>query len=340
MNSGVTAGDADREEGRGHQDGERTLADVACWSLRVMFDATNDARVRTAAFRWLEEAVRIHGDVLPRDLLARGLDFEGKRVPLVGPKGIFKPRQMDLPLSITTVPKGPYNDSFGPDNLIRYRYRGTDPSHPDNLGLRACMARGLPLVYFFGVSPARYVSIWPVFIVGDDPRELTFTVAVDDVKIASSRRVELVIGAGDDATVARREYIATSVRVRLHQRTFRERVLQAYHRQCAVCRLRYEELLDAAHIIPDVEPRGEPRVENGLALCALHHAAFDRFFLGVRPDYVVEVRPDILRAGDGPTLVHAIQRLHGVRIILPAARSDWPDPELLEIRYNRFRQAG
>jgi len=57
-----------------------------------------DERVRLSAFRWLDEQVGIHGDVLPRSLLAQGFIFNGQRVPLVAPTGIFKPRvlpQMD-----------------------------------------------------------------------------------------------------------------------------------------------------------------------------------------------------------------------------------------------------
>jgi putative restriction endonuclease len=133
------------------------------------------------------------------------------------------------------------------------------------------------------------------------------------------------------------------VRRRLHQRAFRERVLEAIthfvgtRRQCAFCRLRHEELLDAAHIVPDSQPEGEPLVRNGLSLCTLHHAAFDRAFVGLRPDYVIEVRPDILREDDGPTLVHALQALHGTRILLPAARAQRPDPGLVEQRYAQFR---
>ena len=50
-------------------------------------------------------------------------------------------------------------------------------------------------------------------------------------------------------------------------------MLEAYQSQCAFCRLRRAELLDAAHIIPDSHPLGEPRVSNGLALCKIHHAA-------------------------------------------------------------------
>jgi putative restriction endonuclease len=116
-------------------------------------------------------------------------------------------------------------------------------------------------------------------------------------------------------------------------------VINAYRRQCAFCRFRHEELLDAAHIIPDRDPGGEPRIANGLALCALHHAAFDRFFSGLRPDLVIEVRPDLLREEDGPTRVHAIQGLHGTRIALPRATVHRPDPVLVEHRYRRFRES-
>ena len=56
-----------------------------------MFDRAHDARVRTAAFDWLKARTDEHGDVLPRDLLARGLGYRGNRVPMLGPQGIFKP---------------------------------------------------------------------------------------------------------------------------------------------------------------------------------------------------------------------------------------------------------
>ena len=150
---------------------------------------------------------------------------------------------------------------------------------------------------------------------------------------------------GEEADSARRAYITAAVRVRLHQRSFRERVLAAYQVQCAFCRLRHEELLDAAHIIPDVEPAGEPLVRNGLSLCTLHHAAFDRYFIGIRPDFTLEVREDLRREKDGPTLVHAIQALHGSRIILPRRVDYRPVVELLEQRYassptNRMHSRG
>lgn len=304
-----------------------------------MFDRSHDARVRAATFEWLADQVVRHGDVLPRQALAEGFTLDGVRVPLVGPQGIFKPQVLnEVPLSITTAPEGPYDDAFGSDGLLRYRYRGKDPNHSDNRGLRAAMEHRLPLVYFHGVARGRYVAAWPVFVVNDDPANLVFSVAVDDAtyfKRPEDISNEAAMSEGEDA---RRAYVTASVRVRLHQRAFRERVLEAYRRQCAFCRLRHEELLDAAHIVPDTAPEGEPVVRNGLALCALHHTAFDRYFLGLRPDYVIEVRADIRREHDGPTLVHAIQALHGTRIVLPRSAPLRPDPELLEMRYELFRQ--
>ena len=304
------------------------------------FDSDNDVRVRAAAFEWLAEQVEIHGDVLPRDLLGTGFILDGARVPLVGPQGIFKPRVLsEAPLSITTVPSGPYDDSFGSDGLLSYRYRGTDPDHPDNRGLRTAMKYQLPLVYFHGLVPGRYAASWPVFIVADHPGGLTFSVAVDDEKhLNLSGRSEEALR--DVVEGARRTYVTSVVRVRLHQRAFRERVLEAYKRQCAFCRLRHDELLDAAHIVPDRDPKGEPHVRNGLSLCTLHHSAFDSQFIGLRPDYVIEVRADILKEKDGPTLVHSIQALQGSRIFLPVSASHRPAPELVEMRYEKFRQAG
>lgn len=298
-----------------------------------MFNRTHDARVRAAAFEWLGAQVSMHGDVIPRPVLAEGFRFEGHRVRLLGPQGIFKPALMEVPLSITTAPNGPYDDAFGRDGLLRYRYRGTDPMHPDNRGLRFAMQEGLPLVYLHGVLPGKYVATWPVFIVQDQPEVLSFSVAVDDAQHLGLAESGRILG---EASEVRREYVTAVARRRLHQRAFRERVLAAYRHQCSLCRLKHDELLDAAHIIPDAEPEGEPVVSNGLSLCRLHHAAFDRFFVGVRPDYVIEIRPDLLTETDGPTLRHAIQALHGQRIILPRRKEHHPSVDLLATRYDRF----
>ena len=299
------------------------------------FDREHDLRIRTAVFEWLTSQVAIHGHVLPRRLLAGGFEFENQRIHLVGPQGIFKPKAMQVPISITTSPGGPYDDDFGSDSELMYRYRGTDPNHPDNVGLRFAMRNQLPLVYFRGAVPGRYVTVWPVFVVADSPDTLTFSALVDD-KSGLGQPTQSLTSTSQIAEI-RRECVTTVERRRIHQRVFREQVLQAYSYQCTLCNLRHSELLDAAHIIPDSEPEGEPIVSNGLSLCRLHHAAFDRFFLGVRPDHVIEVRPDVMEEADGPTLQHAIQGLHGLTITLPKRAEERPSPQRLEKRFARYQ---
>lgn len=300
----------------------------------MAFDRTYDAKVRGAAFEWLSRTVSIRGEVLSRDVLAAGFELDERRVPLVGPQGIFKPAVMEVPLSITTAPNGPYDDAFGYDNLLRYRYRGTDPQHRDNVGLRFAMQNNLPLAYFHGLVPGKYLAMWPVYVVGDQPEYLSFSIVVDDAdQLDLFSEVHETTG-----TIAeiRRGYVTTTARRRLHQSAFRERVLRAYRHQCAFCRLRHGELLDAAHIIPDRESEGQPIVSNGLSLCRLHHATFDRFFVGVRPDGTIDVRSDILKEFDGPTLQHAIQGLHDQPIVIPRKQAERPSEELLAKRYERF----
>ncbi|MBI4270533.1 MAG: HNH endonuclease [Candidatus Rokubacteria bacterium] len=300
-----------------------------------------DSRVRAAAFEFLAEQTRLHGEVLARETLSRGFDFDGTRVPLVGPQGIFKPSVLaDMPLTITTAPtvegrERPYEDRVEEGGVILYRYRGTDPRHPDNVGLRRAMQRETPLVYLYGLVPGRYLPVWPVYIVGDDPQARAFKVAVDDARLLHlGSRIEEAV-----ETEARRRYITRSTRQRLHQQSFRQRVLAAYQQCCAICRLRHEELLEAAHILPDGHPRGEPVVPNGLALCTLHHAAFDGHLLGIRPDLQVQVKPAILREPDGPMLRHGLQGFHGARIRIPRSAVLQPNRDFLAERYEWFRKA-
>ena len=298
----------------------------------------SDLAIRLAAFDWLAKKTNIHGDVLPREILQQGFEFEGHRIPLVSPQGIFKPQVMELPLSITTSPNSPYDDSFNQDGLLVYRYRGTDPNHRDNVALREAYKHKKPLVYLHGIMPGKYLAVWPVYIVSDHPETLSVQVAVDDISSVSFEMVrENVIAESSDA---KRAYITSTVRQRLHQRSFREKVLAAYREQCAFCRLKHRELLDASHIIPDNVVNSRPTVDNGMALCKLHHAAFDSFILGVTPDYTIIVREDILEEIDGPILKHGLQELHETKIILPSRKSDWPSQESLEWRFKQFEMAG
>lgn len=301
----------------------------------------NDSKFRMAAFAWLEQQIALQGEVLDYRLLQKGLRLENTKIALVSMQGIFKPAMMETPLSIRTSFGGPYNDSFGSDGLLKYRYRGTNRNHRDNVGLRTALNRRIPLIYFHGVARGKYLAAWPVYVVHDDPRTFTFTIAVDEIATIHIQpdKGAIQVRGSEEAGFARRVYYTQEVKRRLHQQGFRMRVLEAYRNSCAFCRLHHQELLDAAHIVPDSDPEGHPTVKNGLALCKIHHAAFDRFILGVSPDYIVRVREDILQESDGPMLLHGLQKLEGSRILLPHKPSLQPDRELLERRFNLFRNS-
>ena len=56
-------------------------------------------------------------------------------------------------------------------------------------------------------------------------------------------------------------------------------------------RLRHDELPEAAHILPDGHPLGEPVIPNGLALGTLHHAAFDAY-IGIHVPRADHLKPN------------------------------------------------
>jgi putative restriction endonuclease len=262
---------------------------------------------------------------------------DGQPCPLIGQRGIWKPGILDLPLSLVTTPRKPgravpYDDEIREDETIVYRYQGTDPGAHDNVWLRELMRAHKPLIYFYGIDKGVYLPTWPVYIVQDDPRSLTVTVDLSPAAWSVHREGEAV----SEPAISKR-YLFVPARRRLHQTLFRHRVMRAYQKRCSICRLGHESLLDAAHIVPDADERGMATTQNGLSLCKIHHAAFDRNILGIDPELRVHVREEILEEVDGPMLEHGIKETHGQRLrVIPRARADQPSPELLHERFQVF----
>ncbi len=265
-------------------------------------------------------------------------EFEGQRIVMrqVQGQGIHKPKQLSAALSITTAYSSsesaqPYADAMGADGYQRYKYQGSDPNIAANRALRASFVHKLPLAYFVGVAHARYRPVYPVYVIADAPGDLEVALGFQ------ASEVGLDLGAMSSID---KVYAARETKQRLHQPRFREQVLLAYRKSCAICSLRHPELLDAAHIIGDSEPNGDPIVPNGLSLCKIHHAAYDNQLLGIRPDAVVEINHQLLDEVDGPMLRHGLQEMHGRLLFLPARVAHRPDPDRLEVRYRRFLEAG
>jgi putative restriction endonuclease len=299
-------------------------------------DITLDDELRATAFAFVQKLRERYGSRIPRQELMAGVTFRGERVPIWNyQKGIFKPAALGrdgAALSVQTSADSPYADAHDAESgRFIYKYRGTDLEHPDNVALRRAMWAQRPLIYLVAVDPGVYDAVLPVYVTGDEPAALQFTLAADQLHVSTH---------GDPAlTGVRREYTTRAVMQRLHQQQFRRLVLGAYREQCAICRLRHVELLDAAHILPDRHPLGEAVVSNGLGLCKIHHSAYDAHIIGIDPDAGVHVREDILEEVDGPMLRYGLQAVHGGRLVLPRREEHRPNREFLAERFDRFRAA-
>ncbi len=295
----------------------------------------SDLPIRLAAFEWLNHQKLLYGESLSYTLLQKGFEFKGNQIHLVGASGIWKPKACELPISILTAKDSGYDDAEDENGIISYSYRGKDPNHRDNVGLKLLMEKQIPLIYFWGLGySGRYLPIYPIYIQSNNPSQLKVSLQLDE-RIQTS-----ILEVSDSKRDPVREYMTVEVKKRMHQEEFRDNVLSVYGCQCALCKIRHLPLLDAAHIVPDKHELGLPKITNGLSLCKIHHAAYDANLMGISPDYKIHVKLDLLEEIDGPMLQHGIKELHQAPIQLPKNKIHHPSKNNLSIRFEEFLKAG
>lgn len=292
-----------------------------------MLDAADELLARAAAFRWLDQRLAGGQSELSREEL-ESFRFGDLPLKLIDPggRGIRNPAEFTATLSVLTTPNGPYKDEPVANGLFRYAYRSNDSA--DNKKLRRAALMGVPLIYFRGVRPKAFVAHYPVYAY-DLPSEQAVLLAIgDDLR---------AFGEPSRFDEAQRSYVERITRQRLHQPVFRAKVMHAYKNQCAVCNLKHSELLDAAHIIADALEAGQPTTSNGIALCKIHHAAYDKNFLGISPDYVVHINESLMVEVDGPMLKYGLQAMNKRALSLPPLHRDRPRKDNLDIRFQQFQ---
>jgi putative restriction endonuclease len=302
-----------------------------------MPDLSIDDELRAAAFAFVAKLRMRHGGRIPSQELRAGIQFHGERVPIWNyQKGIFKPAILGrdgAALSVQTSADSPYQDAHDPDaGHFVYKFRGNNPDQADTVALRTAMVWQRPILYLVAVDPGVYDAIFPVYLSSEDAASLQFTMVADQIGLGD-------LTAPAPIVEARREYATRAVMVRLHQQHFRRIVLRAYRDRCAICRLGHVDLLDAAHILADHHPKGEPVVSNGLGLCKIHHSAFDTNILGIDADAKVHIRSDILAEVDGPMLKYGLQAVHDTKLVLPRVVESRPNREFLAERFAEFQAA-
>jgi len=292
-----------------------------------------DDSLRSSCFASLDVLCAKHGEDIPyRGGLDQGFPYRGARVPFLSRfKGIHRAAAQEGPgaLSINTSASSPYDDEEIADGFL-YAYRSGSVDQPDNKALRAAFTLQAPLVYFVATRPGWYKPLYPCFVIADDPVARRVLVSPGLMAGPVDEREPILV---DDPL--ERKYAVRETRVRLHQARFRGQILVAYSNRCAICRLRETRLLDAAHIVGDLEQRGDPHITNGLSLCSIHHRAFDQDLVGVAADYKVHVARRLLDDEDGPML-ELLKTFHEKQIELPDKRVWQPDRDRLALRFERF----
>lgn len=290
--------------------------------LLVAQSPFDERQLREVALRWLEQRTDGGRHAVTVDELG---DFAGG-FALVDPQAeLWQPPGFDGLLSIRD------ERDVAREQLTLNGLKVTPPDAVRAESLASAERDRLPIIWFQAIGGRQYLPIYPLYVVGQ-AADGSYVLSPDETFGRIPEEPESAL------EIVMKRYVMAETKRRLHQPVFRAHVLRAYERRCAVCALRHVELLDAAHIIPDAEDLGVPAVHNGLALCKLHHSAYDAKLLGITPDVVVQIAPRILDEVDGPTLRHGLQGRHGQKLmVLPASRSDWPDPQALARRYDEFR---
>ncbi len=292
----------------------------------------DDDLIRLLALNRVRELRDVWGDSIPESELAKGFVCEGQVVLLKGPQGIFKPRQLtDGPLTLMSTLGSRYEDELLDEaNTVRYDYAPPSREY-ENEGLKNVMGAGKPVILLKQVKAKprpEYMVIAPLYVDGfDDPlRQFTLSTRADvQSRTESELHGEFVVREIQKA------YGETTVRTRLHQAYFRRDVLGVYRNRCCVCELRVRPLLQGAHIVPDAVAEGIAAVQNGLSLCSLHHAAYDRSIMRVRSDYTIAIRDEWIEIGDQFARV-SLSEFDGRSIRLPSDPLHRPNPDFLAWR--------
>lgn len=130
----------------------------------------------------------------------------------------------------------------------------------------------------------------------------------------------------DEAVGEDRKRALVSTWRSLREIDFRHRVLSAYGHRCAMCGIQLR-LIDGAHILPVSEPKSTDQTVNGVALCALHHRAYDSGFITFDTKYGIHISEQAvsdLKASKESLGLKAFQKALGSMIFVPPNKNDRP----------------
>jgi putative restriction endonuclease len=128
-----------------------------------------------------------------------------------------------------------------------------------------------------------------------------------------------------------RQVVARTINQKAPAAGFQDRILTAYGHRCAFCDVQLN-LIDAAHIVP-VSENGSDETMNGIALCGLHHRAYDRALITMDVQYQVQIsstrKTYLTQIGHHGGMTKFQSDLRAV-INVPPTPSDRPHPKYIK----------
>jgi putative restriction endonuclease len=229
-------------------------------------------------------------------------------------KGIYKPNWSDYALSARQVLKSRYPEKgphYREDGTCLYGYfqENEDPAARDleftNRGLLLCWRDSIPVGVMRQTAPkpsVRYEVLGLALVVGWDAGYFFFEGfgpdgfahlggAESEIELLTTEQERSALESRSfDATsvVDAREKVLAQIVRRRGQREFRERLLVAYDRRCAITNCDVADALEACHIVPYQGPATND-ISNGLLLRADIHTLFDLGLIGVEPEQMTVV---------------------------------------------------
>lgn len=117
------------------------------------------------------------------------------------------------------------------------------------------------------------------------------------------------------------------------------RAIRDVYERCAICGFQYDDVLDAAHIIP-VSEGGTDTYENGMGLCPTCHRMYDRGLVLVDENYMIHLNTDYAeeynQQGRADSLDDLQQRLR-TKLWLPTDEAHHPSRTSLQQVFHQRR---
>jgi hypothetical protein len=254
--------------------------------------------------------------------------------------GIWRPSGWDYALSIRQTLNSPYFDSSivtlpTGDWIYRYhRETGSPVSQHRNDGLVTCMRDGVPVGVLIQHTPKPNTTYWVVglgritwfdgefFTVEQWEATHPYTYEAEEL---DERRYQLSLA--DDVFDPnhydhQRDVRLQALAIRHGQGVFRQLLLDAYGRRCAVTGSHTVPALDAAHIHP-YGGKATNVVTNGMLLRTDIHKLFDLRLLAVDTTSMTQIVSPVLEGTE-------YEQYHGTPLILPKHPSLQPSIKALD----------